>query len=78
MNIETVTNFAQENDLSELLFVDQDPGLYEGWVIKSNSDNSWVVYYSDNGTRDHQKYFKFEANACEYVLKMLEEETKYG
>lgn len=58
------------------------PGSYElggglpaeCYTIDREGDAGWCVYYSERGARSGKRSFGTEAEACEYLLKLLRED----
>lgn len=72
MNIQELENILINShirsDSYSLLGIPQNEAL----ILEPSTGNGWRVYYCERGLRSREKVFLSENDACEYFLKITE------
>lgn len=72
MNTTKLRELLQELRVAESAYSLAGGTPNERYVLSSEPNGGWEVYYSEKGLKTSRKNFRSESDACEYLFKLLE------
>jgi hypothetical protein len=72
MNIKILSSKLKEENIDPRCYALNMEYPNEAYTI-NNNHGTWEVYYSERGNKNSIEYFDTEADACNYLYKLVKE-----